>query len=69
MDTNEKVPSRSRLLYKQASVMKESGMSNEIPCDYPVFGADKRIYVLSENIIALCTFGMIGQAAIATYML
>lgn len=69
MELNEKVPSRFRLLFKHASIMKESGMSIDIPCDYPVFGADKRIYALSENIIALCTFGMIGQAAIATYML
>ena len=49
--------------------MKESGMSNEIPCDYPVFGADKRIYVLAKNMITLCTFWTIGQAAIAAYML
>ena len=40
----------------------------QIPCDAEVFGTEKRIFNLYENIVALLEFNMIGQASIAAYM-
>lgn len=69
MEINKNVPSRFRLLYKHATTfMEATGNSIQIPCDAEVFGADKTIFILHENIIALLEFKMIGQAAIASYM-
>ncbi|WOH09370.1 hypothetical protein DCAR_0728827 [Daucus carota subsp. sativus] len=48
--------------------MQSSGDSIQIPCDAEVFGIEKRIFILYENIVALLEFNMIGQAAIAAYM-
>lgn len=69
MKINKNVPSRFKLLYKHATTfMDATGNSIQIPCDAEVFGADKTIFILHENIIALLEFKMIGQAAIASYM-
>ena len=48
--------------------MKASGESIPIPCDPDMFGVEKTIYILHENLRALLEFDMIGQAAIAAYM-
>ncbi|KAL8125435.1 hypothetical protein AgCh_012939 [Apium graveolens] len=69
MEINKNVPKRFRLLYKHATTfMKSTGNSIQIPCDAEVFGVEKRIFILHENIIALLEFKMIGQAAISAYM-
>lgn len=65
----EDVPPRFRVLYKfSKTMMKESGSSIPVPCDVQVFGMERTIYLLEENITALLEFNMIGQAAISTYM-
>ena len=69
MEINKNVLKRFRLLYKHATTfMKSTGNSIQIPCDAEVFGVEKRIFILHENIIALLEFKMIGQAAISAYM-
>lgn len=68
VEISKKVPARFKLLYKHATVMKDSGLSIPIPCDAEVFGFEKVIYILHENIIALLNFGQIGQSAICAYM-
>ncbi|KAL8120247.1 hypothetical protein AgCh_017410 [Apium graveolens] len=69
MEINKNVPKRFWLLYKHATTcMKSTGNSIQIPCDAEVFGVEKRIFILHENIIALLEFKMIGQAAISAYM-
>lgn len=56
-------------MYKHATVfMKATGESIPIPCDPSVFGVEKTIYILHENLTALLEFDMIGQAAISAYM-
>ncbi|KAL1826336.1 hypothetical protein ACET3Z_004748 [Daucus carota] len=69
VEINKKVPQRFRLLYKHAiTFMKSSGGSIQMPCDAEVFGAEKTIFILAENIIALFEFQMIGQGALSAYM-
>lgn len=69
MEINVNVPQRFRLLYKHATTfMKTIGASIQIPCNIEVFGSDKTIFILHENIISLLEFKMIGQAAISSYM-
>ena len=47
------VPNGFKLLYKLATtIMKETGDSVAIPCDSEVFGCEKVIYILHENLIA-----------------
>lgn len=66
---NENVPERYRMLYKHARCfMKETGASIQIPCDFDLFGIERIIFLLHENIIALSEFEMIGQAIISAYM-
>lgn len=66
---HEKVPSNFKLLYKHAkSFMKDTGTSIPIPCAAEVFGIEKIIYILHENIIALLEYDMIGQSTICAYM-
>ncbi|XP_074377820.1 uncharacterized protein LOC141719345 [Apium graveolens] len=68
-EPKDNVPPRFRLLYKFAStVMKESGNSIPVPCDFQIFGIERTIYLLHENILELLEFKMIGQSAISTYM-
>ncbi|KAL1823702.1 hypothetical protein ACET3Z_010480 [Daucus carota] len=63
------VPNGFNSLYKHATtIMKETGDSIAIPCDVEVFGCDKVIYILHENLIALLKFEEIGQAAITAHM-
>lgn len=63
------VPPRFKVLYKHATtLMKESGDSIQIPCDFEVFGKNRTIFLLHESIIALIEFETIGQAVIAIYM-
>ncbi|KAL1818593.1 hypothetical protein ACET3Z_013462 [Daucus carota] len=63
------VPNGFNLLYKHATtIMKETGDSIAIPCDVEVFGCDKVIYILHENLIDLLKFEEIGQAAITAHM-
>lgn len=65
----ENVPARFRVLYKFAkTVMKESGNSIPVPCDAEVFGMERTIFLLHENVVALLEFGMVGQSVISTYM-
>lgn len=69
MKVNNKVPRQYKVLYKHVTTfMKASGESIPIPCDPDVFGVEKTIYILHENLRALLEFDMIGQAAIAAYM-
>lgn len=68
VEISKNVPNRFRLLYKHATIMKASGSSIPIPCDVEVFGFEKVIYILHENIIALLDFDRIGQSAICAYM-
>lgn len=69
MEPNENVSTRYKLLYKHAvTTMKETGISIEISCDAQVFGTEKTIFILHENVISLCEFGMVGQAAISAYI-
>ncbi|XP_074351633.1 uncharacterized protein LOC141690760 [Apium graveolens] len=66
---SKKVPRQYKVLYKHATTfMKASGESIPIPCDSDVFGVEKTIYILHENLKALLEFDMIGQAAISAYM-
>lgn len=66
----DKVPKCFRLLYKHASTfMKDSGASLQIPCDIEVFGEEKTVFLLHENMIAILEFEMIGQAIISAYMM
>ena len=66
---NENVPEWYKMLYKHASwFMKETGASIQIPCDFDLFGVERTIFLLHENIIALSEFKMVGQAVISTYM-
>lgn len=66
----ENVPKRWRLLYKHAmTIMKETGVSVKIPCDRQVFGCDKKICLLQEELLALLQFNMVGQSAISAYMM
>lgn len=63
------MPERYRLLYKYASCfMKATGASIQIPCDFDVFGIERTIFLLSENIVSLSEYKMLGQAVISTYM-
>lgn len=48
--------------------MQETGASIQIPCDFDLFGMERTIFLLHENIIALSEFEMIGQVIISTYM-
>lgn len=69
MDINENVPNRFRLFYKYATTfMISTGTSIQIPCDADVFGVEKIVYILHENVIALLEFKMISQAALSAYM-
>ncbi|XP_074365007.1 uncharacterized protein LOC141706073 [Apium graveolens] len=69
MKLNKNVPKQYKVLYKHAAVfMKATGESIPIPCDSDVFGTEKIIYILHENVKALLEFDMIGQAAISVYM-
>ncbi|XP_074346995.1 uncharacterized protein LOC141685814 [Apium graveolens] len=69
MKLNKNVPKQYKVLYKHAAVfMKATGESIPIPCDSDVFGTEKIIYILHENVKALLEFDMIGQAAISAYM-
>ncbi|KAL6565696.1 hypothetical protein OROHE_004751 [Orobanche hederae] len=51
------------------TLMKDGGDSIQIPCDEVVFGYEKIIYVLHENVLALLKFEMVGQAVISAYMM
>lgn len=69
VEINKNVPQRFRLLYKHATTfMKSTGTSIQIPCDAEIFGIEKTIFILHENIVALLEFEMIGQGAISAYM-
>ncbi|KAL8147496.1 hypothetical protein AgCh_004988 [Apium graveolens] len=66
---SKKVPRQYKVLYKHATTfIKASGESIPIPCDSDVFGVEKTLYILHENLKALLEFDMIGQAAIFAYM-
>lgn len=66
---NKNVPQRFRFLNKHATTfMKLTGSSIQIPCDAEIFGADKTIFILHENIVSLLEFTMIGQGAISAYI-
>ncbi|XP_074376825.1 uncharacterized protein LOC141718343 [Apium graveolens] len=69
LQPSENVPRRFMLLYKHAvTIMKEANDSIQIPCGEEVFGVEKLIYLLHENVMALLEFKMIGHAVISTYM-
>ncbi|XP_074325293.1 uncharacterized protein LOC141662148 [Apium graveolens] len=69
MKLNKNVPKQYKVLYKHVVVfMKATEESIPIPCDSDVFGTEKTIYILHENVKALLEFDMIGQAAISAYM-
>lgn len=63
------MPRRFMLLYKHAvTILKESADSIQIPCDAPMFGVEKTIFLLHENVMSLLEFKTVGQAVISTYM-
>lgn len=65
-----KVPKGFNLMYKHATNwMKTTGFSIQLPCDLEVFGHEKTIFLVHENILALLEFEMLGQAVIYAYML
>ncbi|KAL8103440.1 hypothetical protein AgCh_027861 [Apium graveolens] len=65
-----KVPKGFNLLYKHAVTwMKTTGVSIQIKCEKEVFGHEKVIYLLHENVQAVLEFEMLGQAVIASYMM
>ncbi|KAL8132351.1 hypothetical protein AgCh_008009 [Apium graveolens] len=69
VEVADSVPKGFNLLYKHAiTIMKETGDSIVIPCDTEVFGCERVIYILHENLIALLKFEEIGQAAISAHM-
>lgn len=69
VELTKNVPPIFKLLYKHATTyMKSTGKSIQIPCDRDVFGVEKKIYVLAENVVSLLEFNMIGQSAISAYM-
>ncbi|XP_074351636.1 uncharacterized protein LOC141690763 [Apium graveolens] len=74
LSMNSMKPSRNMFLhfmlfYKHAAtILKETGDSIQIPCDAEVFGNEKTIFLLHENVMALLEFGMVGQAVISAYM-
>nr|XP_017233126.1 PREDICTED: uncharacterized protein LOC108207178 [Daucus carota subsp. sativus] len=49
--------------------VRETGVSVKIPCDRQVFGCDKKICLLQEELLALLQFNMVGQSAISAYMM
>ena len=58
-----------KLLYKHTTTfMKASAASIQIPFDVEIFGNEKTIFILHENLTCLLEFQMIGQAIITTYM-
>lgn len=66
---NKNVPRQFMLLHMHAvTILKQNSESIQIPCDAEVFGRDKTIFLLDENVMALLEFNMIGQAIISTYM-
>ncbi|KAL1826534.1 hypothetical protein ACET3Z_004946 [Daucus carota] len=66
----ENVPKRWRILYKHAmTIMKEIVVSVKIPCDRQVFGCDKKLCLLQEELLALLQFNMVGQSAKSAYMM
>lgn len=66
---DENVPEGFGLLYKHATGhMAITGESVQLPCDVEMFGVDKTIFVLQENLLALLKYEMIGQAVISAYM-
>lgn len=64
-----KVPKGFKLLYKHATTwMKTTGVSIQVRCEPNVFGHEKTIYLLHENVVSLLEFEMLGQAVVASYM-
>ena len=69
MKPSLKVPKGFNLLYKHATIwIKNTGLSIKIVCDVDVFGHEKTIYLIDENILSLLEFKMLGQAVFAAYM-
>lgn len=65
-----KVPKGFNLLFKHATTwMKNYGMTMQMQCGQEVFGHEKTIFLLHENILSLLEYQMIGQAVISAYML
>lgn len=48
--------------------MQTAGVSIQVECKSEVFGHEKTIYLLHENVLALLEFDMLGQAVITSYM-
>ncbi|KAL8091616.1 hypothetical protein AgCh_034029 [Apium graveolens] len=64
------VPKGFKLLYKHVVTwMKTTGVSIQIKCEKEVFGHEKVIYLLHENVQAVLEFEMLGQAILASYMM
>ncbi|XP_074347478.1 uncharacterized protein LOC141686337 [Apium graveolens] len=64
-----KVPKGFKLLYKHVITwMKTTGVSIQVRCEPNVFGHEKTIYLLHENVVSLLEFEMLGQAVVASYM-
>ncbi|KAL8112149.1 hypothetical protein AgCh_019735 [Apium graveolens] len=64
-----KVPKGFNLLYKHdVTWMKTTGVSIQIKCEKEVFGHEKVIYLLHENVQAVLEFEILGQAVLASYM-
>lgn len=68
-EPNENVLKHFRRLYDHTTLMKDDKSVLPISCTVEVFGGDRTIYLLHENLIALFKFEMIGQAIISTYMM
>lgn len=69
-ERNENVPEHLRLLYDHTTTfMNDNKSVLPIQCNVEVFGGDRTIFLLHENLIALFKFEKIGQAIISTYMM
>lgn len=69
VEPDENVPEGFGLLYKHATGhMAITGEAIQLPCDVEVFGVDKTIFMLQENLLELLKYKKIGQAVISTYM-
>ncbi|XP_040366111.1 uncharacterized protein LOC121050406 [Rosa chinensis] len=68
-ELNPFVPKRCKLLYKHAkTIMSQTNESIRTMLDDSVFGVQKQLFILTENVIDLLEMNKIGQGVIAAYM-
>ncbi|KAM5578065.1 hypothetical protein ABKV19_008405, partial [Rosa sericea] len=68
-ELNPFVPKRCKLLYKHAkNIMSQTNESISTVLDDSVFGVQKELFILTENVTDLLEMNKIGQGVIAAYM-